>query len=432
MKNIDSGLRSTSILIALFLGANLLEAELKHRYSFGETGASTTVEDSVSGANGELIDNTGAAFFGGGQLTLGNDGGQSSNSGAGDYVDLPNGIISDLVGDDGSTQFTLEGWFTWTGAGDWQRIWDFGTSVGGEDSSDSGDGTAQIFSTPQAGGGGVRVAYRGQGLGEVNMTHQPSASANEEHHIVFVWDESDTSASFYFDGALVGRDAGTGITIADNVAGNDVNNWLGRSQWNDTLFVGSYNEFRIYDNTLGPLDVAKNFVGGPDNPDGADLGPVSGLSVTLGSDAIIAAETTTVGVNVDFEQAAGLNLTPLATLSSNNENVASVDEAGVVTGLAPGSALITADYAGISASVSLTVASPPLPEAVLKHRYSFGDATNSDTLEDSVGNADGEVFNVVFGDGMGDFVAEDLAYVNLPNGIASGLGANGTIEAWIV
>jgi hypothetical protein len=419
------------ILLGILIVPNAIRAELKHRYSFGESAGSTTVSDSVGGQDGEIVDNTGGAAFGGGQLALGNDGGQSSNSGAGDYVDLPNGLVSDLVGEDGSTQFSLEAWFTWTGAGDWQRVWDFGTSVGGEDSSDSGDGTAQIFATPQAGGGGVRVAYRGQGLGEVNMTNQPSASAADEHHIVFVWDESDTSASFFFDGALVGRDNATNITISENVAGNDVNNWLGRSQWNDTLFVGSYNEFRVWDNALDPLDVAKNFVGGADSPDGADLGEISSLEVTVGSESIVASETTNIAVVVDFAEAKGLNLTPLATLSSENENVATVNASGVVTAVSEGTTVLSAQYEGRSGSVTLTVASPPLPEAVLKHRYSFGDASGSSVLDDSVGDTDGEAFNVKFtGTGSGDFVAEDLAYVNLPNGIVSGLGPNGTIEAW--
>lgn len=431
MRRMNQRQTAVSAVLGLLLLPGLAQAQLKHRYSFSEDAGAVTIADSVGGADATLVDVTGGSSFGGGQLTLGNDGGQSSNSGAGDYVDLPNGIVSDLVGDDGSTQFSIEAWFTWTGAGDWQRIWDLGTSVGGEDVSDSGDGTTQIFATPQAGGGGVRVAWRGQGLGETSMTHQPSASANEEHHLVFVWDESDTSASFYLDGALVGRDGGTNITIADNVAGNDVNNWLGRSQWNDTLFVGSYNEFRIWESALGPLDVAKNFIGGADNPDGGDLGSVSSVSATSGTDSLIAGETTTVSVLVDFSQASGLNLTPLATLSSSNENVATVDASGTVAGVGEGSATITAEYEGQSASVTITVASPPLPEAVLKHRYSFGDAAGSSTLEDSVGGVNGEAINVAFsGNGSGDFVAEDLAYVDLPNGIISNLGANGTIEAW--
>ena len=45
---------------------------------------------------------------------------------------------------------------------------------------------------------------------------------------------------------------------------NDNNNWLGRSQWADLLFDGSYDEFRIYDIPLNSADVAANFAAGPD------------------------------------------------------------------------------------------------------------------------------------------------------------------------
>ena len=101
-----------------------------HRYSFA--GDAT---DSVGGANGSLVNNTGNASYAGGQLILGNTGSQNSNANDGDYVDLPNGIISAL-GESG----TFEVWTTWTGAAGtpWQRIFDLGTSDGGEGSSGGG------------------------------------------------------------------------------------------------------------------------------------------------------------------------------------------------------------------------------------------------------------------------------------------------------
>ena len=44
---------------------------------------------------------------------------------------------------------------------------------------------------------------------------------------------------------------------------NDVNNWLGRSQWDDTMFQGSYNEFRIWEGALSADQVAANLAAGP-------------------------------------------------------------------------------------------------------------------------------------------------------------------------
>jgi len=46
----------------------------------------------------------------------------------------------------------------------------------------------------------------------------------------------------------------------------DINNWLGRSQWPDAMYDGSYNEFRIYNHALSDEQVRGNLVLGPDEP----------------------------------------------------------------------------------------------------------------------------------------------------------------------
>jgi hypothetical protein len=90
----------------------------------------TTVKDSVGTADGALAGN-GADYDGSGQLLF--PGGTSSAAAEADiagYVDLPNHIINVL------TNISIETWVTWQGAGSWQRIFDFGTSAGGENISD--------------------------------------------------------------------------------------------------------------------------------------------------------------------------------------------------------------------------------------------------------------------------------------------------------
>ena len=94
------------------------KANLVHRYSFGEAPGSTTVKDSVGTADGALV-GTGD-FTGDGKLNL---------TGVDGYVDLPNGIISSL------TNATFETWITWNSARTWERIFDLGSSTGGEDVS---------------------------------------------------------------------------------------------------------------------------------------------------------------------------------------------------------------------------------------------------------------------------------------------------------
>jgi hypothetical protein len=411
--------------LVLLLGGPSAQAEIKHRYSFTDSAA-----DSVSGADGEVVNNTGNAAFSDGQLVLGNTG-QASNSDAGDYVDLPNGILTDLVDNSGEANFTMEVWFTWNGAGDWQRIWDIGRSVGGEDVSDSGDLTAQFFTTPQAGGGGVRAAWRGEGGGEASVTRQPSATSGEEHHLAFVWDEANTTATMYYDGVNSGENTATAITIANDIAGNDVNNWLGRSQWGgDVLFVGSYNEFRIYDHALSADEVASNFFGGADSTTGGSLDDLGSLDLSIGNTSLVQGEVTVASAMGAFG-GRSLNVTPFAEVSSSNTSVATVDASGNVTAVGSGSTLIKASLGGKSASVEVTVAVPPLPEAVLKHRYTFSDAAGSNVLKDSVGDKNGEAINVSFnGDGTADLQAENLAFVDLPNGMISGLGDNGSVEVW--
>src|SRR5690606_25410378 len=93
--------------------------------------------------------------------------------------------------------------------------------------------------------------------------------------------------------------------------------------------------------------------------------------------SIILGETTPIRVNADYQNFAGINVSALATFSSSNLNVATVNAAGVVTGVNPGSVTITATYLGQSDTVDITVAVPSRPPAVLAHRYSFGDAVDS-------------------------------------------------------
>ena len=45
--------------------------------------------------------------------------------------------------------------------------------------------------------------------------------------------------------------------------GSTSNNWLGRAQFNDPLFRGQFDEFRIWDNFMLPSQVAASFAAGP-------------------------------------------------------------------------------------------------------------------------------------------------------------------------
>lgn len=256
-------------------------AGVVHRWSFDGN-----VNDSVRTAHGTLINNTGNATFAGGQLTLGNTGTQTSNAGNGDYVDLPNGIISAL-----GNHATFEAWVTWNGpsTSNWQRIFDFGRSDGGEDSSSTGANSYYVMMTPRNSTTGTyRVGYR-RGLPaaveERTISHPTSAlPLGQQQHVVLVWNGTANTASMYLNGQFVASNS-LHMALSDLT---DVNNWLGRAQFNDPMFSGSYNEFRIYDQALPGYKVFQSYAAGSEqfaNPAYPDLAHRYSFNEASGSTA---------------------------------------------------------------------------------------------------------------------------------------------------
>ncbi|MBN1125161.1 MAG: lamin tail domain-containing protein [Sedimentisphaerales bacterium] len=249
-------MRKLMIFTVVFLVIATVRGELTHRYSFGGN-----TNDIVGSAHGILINNTGQAGFSNGRLILGNDGSQLSASNDGDYIDLPNGMISA-----NGNQATFEFWVTWydTTGGVWQEFMSFGTSDYGEDSSTGAGNSTYIMMTPRAGSDSrhLRCGYRlGQTANERVIDHSAAMTLGEEMHIVLVWDGDNTTVTMYVDGEQTAQDTATHIDLSAML---DNNNWLGRSQWNDEMFIGSYNEFRIYNETLSDDQVMVNYLAGPD------------------------------------------------------------------------------------------------------------------------------------------------------------------------
>jgi hypothetical protein len=270
-----------------------------HRYSFdGNT------LDSVGNAHGALVDNTGNASFANGRLTLGNEGFQNSNNEDGDYVDLPNGVISGL-----GNNATIETWTTWNGnaPGWWQRVFDFGTSDAGEDSSGGAPNSGYVFLTPFGGDTSTRFGFRdGSTLEERIIQDTSTLTAGEERHVAIVWDGEESITSLYIDGELIGESE----IHFDLSELDDVNNWLGRAQWADASYVGSYNEFRLYNYALSPNQVHGNFVAGPDtvNLGGGTAGDYNGDGMLTVAD-------------LDLQSQAILDNGPAATFDENGDGV---------------------------------------------------------------------------------------------------------------
>ena len=245
------------IVIVLGFLCLAVNAELVHRYSFSNNAA-----DSIGSADGQLVNYGSDAYFTGSALELENDELPNSNSTNINYVDLPNGIISAL-----GSGATFEAWVTWHGPSNssWQRIFDFGTSDAGEDQATGGASSTYCFLSPYSGGGTYRFGHRrGAELGDVveNVIDSTVLPVDQEVHVAVVWDDVAEVVSMYQDGQLVA----SGPLLFKLTDFPDVNNWLGRSQWQDTAFNGSYNEFRIYNEALSSEMIQASFQSGSESP----------------------------------------------------------------------------------------------------------------------------------------------------------------------
>jgi len=226
-----------------------LKTALVHRYDFEGTG--TAVLDRVGKAPGVV---KGGAMLsqenGKGVLTL-TGGAQAS------YVDLPNGIVSVLK------SATFEAWVAWAGGEAWQRIFDFGDTTASMPEDNPANGKTYLFVTPLVPNGGLRAVYSTNGIASGAEIRVDAAAALPQtlKQVVVVVDSAGAELRVYVDGASVGKAAFSGSLSAIN----DVNVWLGRSQYStDPAFAGTFHDFRIYNVALSPQQIATSFAGGPD------------------------------------------------------------------------------------------------------------------------------------------------------------------------
>lgn len=262
-----------------------------HRYSFtnapGAAANGSLVVDSIGGANG-VVRGAGANFTGS-RVSL--PGGSSASAA---YVDLPNGMLSKhSVDNGGSGGVTFEGWFKNTGNRNWARVFDFGSSdidptaaiVGGEITGPGGgganldEGVDYLFFTAQQGGNVNRreIDIRNHDPVQTPGAPDPAPVAydhnnfNRDFHFALTWDEAAAQIVLYENGVRTGA-MSVGTNRLSSI--NDVNVWLGRSNWKgDANTQGEYDEFRVYPRVLPPEQVRASYLAGPDSLATAD--PVS-------------------------------------------------------------------------------------------------------------------------------------------------------------
>jgi hypothetical protein len=316
------------------LSGNADAQTFRNRYSFtnaaGPAPDGTAVIDSVGGMNGVVrvltggmpgVDGTWTATpaeMGGPGLLL--PGGSHAAGGA--YVDLPNGMISSITGN-----ASFEAWYTITvndATTDWARIWDFG---------DSGDGTMEttlagvmppgtagdtFFYAPKqanTNSGAQRVAIENSNAqgpvmgdnGGGQISFDPivaSPTGSLQHVLVSYIDDFDgggpnTTAGFrvYRNGVFIGQsvDAPGGTELSlDRL--NDINNWLGKSNYNgDDQFGGILHEFRIWNGAMDESDSGTNFILGPDR-----TGDLLILVVNISTGDVKIINTQDVAFDIDY------------------------------------------------------------------------------------------------------------------------------------
>jgi hypothetical protein len=378
--------------------------KLLHRYSF-----TTDASDSVGGANGTL---QGGATITGGAVVLS---GMGSSGSPGDYVDLPNNLFTNL------TSVSIETWVTDNGTATWGRVWDFGNSAGGEDTSTGGGDN--LFLTNPSGGATLRGVINNGG-GEQQVNTDP-LTTGKKTHVVWINDAAHHVSYLYVDGALKNQNNNTTLAPAD--LGPTLNDWLGRSQYNDPMYNGAIDEFRIWEGQLSAFQVALNAASGPDQLGPTNPGPVIALHLTINTN-MTKGGFQNAAVAADFASVSNVNALSLGiTFQSSDTNVATVDTNGIISGVGIGTTTITGSYGGKTDSEQLSVIVKP---TILAHRWSFSETTGT-TVSDSIGTATGNLSASGATLGSGAVTLDGIAgYVDLPGHLIDNYDSV-TFETWV-
>ena len=265
--------------------------EPDHVWIFDEDADSTAESgqgftDSVGGMAATLRGN-GAVLTGTALRLPGSTGGNQSAGTIAAYLDLPNGVIS------AQPSITIEAWATPLSSKAYQRLFDFGrTNV------TSGAGAAPGEIIDGSGAPGAFAGYDnfvlslnvGNNLGTHRLEGQigngaaiftdstATTAAGTQYHYVLVLQDgagihgaNGSQIRWYRNGVLQNT-----LDLAFHLSEmEDVNNWIGRSQYSgDSCSNVSLNELRIYRRAITAGEVLASYAAGPDPNAGEPEPPV--------------------------------------------------------------------------------------------------------------------------------------------------------------
>ena len=220
------------------------------------------------------------------------------------YATLPTGIVSTL------NDFTISSWVNMDAKANWMRVFDFGTGT-----------SKYMFLTIQAGTANIMRYAIKNGGSEQQVSYNYTLPLSTWTH--FAITQSGNTCSMYINGALVATN--TGVTIKPSTIGSTNLNYLGKAQFNDPMFKGSIDEFKISNRALSAAEIAESMR--------------SEQNITF-----IALAEKGLG-DADFDPSATTASGLPVTYTSSNPSVATIVD-GKVHILATGTSTITASQAG--------------------------------------------------------------------------------------
>ncbi|WP_120521249.1 beta-L-arabinofuranosidase domain-containing protein [Arthrobacter celericrescens] len=146
------------------------------------------------------------------------------------YGQLPAGSV------DGLTAMTFAAWIRPTASANWARVFDFGN-----------DTKTYAFLAQRDGAGLPRFAItRNFAGGEQTIVGAAPLPVNEWSHVAVSLDGQ--AGTLYVNGKQAGRN--NALTLTPAQLGSLANVWLGRSQYNDPVFAGTYQDVNIWSSAL--------------------------------------------------------------------------------------------------------------------------------------------------------------------------------------
>jgi uncharacterized protein YjdB len=398
-------------LSILALPGLLAAQTLQHRYSFV-----SDASDSVGSANGTIVPPNG-----GSPVTIAN-GLQLPGGGGGKFsgtVSLPAGILTT------TTNLTIECWLTQNTPNTWATTWAF--------ANNEQEYTA-LVPDPGEDNGNIVTELR-ENNNEIDVESGSAFPSGSEQYVTFTFNASTLVGELYTNGVSIAETTYPNATYIPGTLGGASGtaiNTLGSDVWGDPQFQGTIYELRIWNGVVSQRYMAASAIVGS----GVLITNLTPASVVLtAGPSVIITGTEQATATVQLPQTGSANL--LATgdavnWTSSNPNVLAVNSKGLITGVGVGTATVSAEIGGISAtSGTITVSGPQ----TLLHRYSFvSDAS------DSVGTANGTLVTgtggttvtinnglILPGNQQGGY--GNSGYVALPSGILTNTTSI-TVECW--